>query len=76
MSVVLNNKAMEMEQGRGEEINLYFSYFLSIRKTIQASFQLSAALGLQATFSVRSGDHLPTDQQVLVEHYSSTLSRR
>lgn len=55
-----------MEQGRGEEINLYFSYFLSIRKTIQALFQLSAALGLQATFSVRSGEnHLPTDQQVL-----------
>lgn len=53
-----------MGQRWGGEINLYFPYFLSFRKNIQALFQLSAGLGLQSTFRAKSGgSHLTTNQQ-------------
>lgn len=53
-----------MGQRWGGEINLYFPYFLSFIKNILALFHLSADLGLQSTFSAKSGgSHLTTSQQ-------------
>lgn len=78
MSVVLNDKVeWRWNRERVRKLTSISCISYPSEKTIQALFQLSAALGLQSTFSVRSREkHLPTDQQVLVEHHSSTLSRR